>query len=118
MHLRFASDYILIVSDSMKLLIFRSKEIVYYITQKRYGIFCSWKFIFLCKFYRNKVVRSTEHSWPTSEVSANWGFTCSYWSVMTACSQENLNYRSHATDVESLDNLITIFYRVRNAAIG
>lgn len=102
----------------MKLFISRSKEIVYYITQKRYGIFFSWKFIFLCKFYRNKVVRSTEHSWPTHEVSANWGSTCRYQSVMTVCSQENLNYRSHAADVESLDNLITIVCRGRNAAIG
>ena len=102
----------------MKLFISSSKEIMYYITHKRHGVFCSWKSIFICKFYRNKVVRSTEHSWPTREVSANWGFTCSYRSVMTACSQENLNYRSHAADVESLDNLIAIVCRGRNAAVG
>jgi len=37
---------------------------------------------------------------------------------MTACSKENLNYRSRATDVESLDNLIAIVCRERNAALG
>lgn len=34
---------------------------------------------------------------------------------MTACSKENLNYRSHAADVESLDNPITIVCRGKNA---
>lgn len=102
----------------MKLFISNSKEIRYYIAQKRHGVFSFWKSLFICKFYRNKVVRITDHSWPTREVSANWGFTCSFRSVMTACSQENLNYRNHAADVESLDNLIAIICRGRNVTVG
>lgn len=102
----------------MIMFISSSKEMMYYITHKRHGVFCFWKFMFISKFYRNKVVRSTEHSWPTSEVSANWGFTCSYQSAMTACSQENLNYKSHAADVKSLDNLISIVCRDRNITVG
>jgi len=47
----------------MKLFISSSKEMMYYIAHKRHGIFCPWKSIFICKFYRNKAVRSTEHFW-------------------------------------------------------
>ncbi|PKU43341.1 hypothetical protein llap_6363 [Limosa lapponica baueri] len=47
LQLRFATDDIFIVSDITKLFISSSKETMYYIAQKRHGVFCSWKPIFI-----------------------------------------------------------------------
>lgn len=98
----------------MRLFNSSSKEIWGFITHQRHVVFCSWKFRFLCKRYRNEALNI-----PGALVEAEQ--TGIYWytqGVMTACPQENLDYRSPAADVESLDNTSVIVCKGRNAAGG
>lgn len=102
------------VSDRMRLFNSSSKEIRCFISHKRHVVFCSWKFILLCKCYRNEALNI-----PGPVVgSEQTGIYCNIQGVMPTCSQENLDYRSPAADVESLDNPSTVVWKGRNAAVG
>lgn len=77
-------------------------------------MFCSWKFIFLCKCYRKQALNIAGPLVESEQTGIYWDIQ----GVMTACPQENLDYRSPAADVESLDSTSTIVWRGRNAAGG
>lgn len=77
------------VSDRMSLFNSSSKEILYFITHQRHVVFCLWKFILLCKCYRNEALNIPG---PLVESQSKLGFTGTSQGVMTTCSQENLDY--------------------------
>lgn len=63
------------VSDRMSLFNSSSKEILYFITHQRHVVFCSWKFIFLCKCYRNKALNIPGPLVESEQTGIYWYFS-------------------------------------------